>query len=132
MIYYPHLRLILDFLIYSSIIHTVSLISCFCSSSQMFALGFLQIPPRGGHPCHQLWFLSSRPIRDFNPIEIKYAWHTKKSHPKSGGFSNFKNFFFFIEPLVSAGKMIALSLAVLSRYPTASQRYQSHFLLPLQ
>jgi hypothetical protein len=28
--------------------------STFCSSGRRFTLGFLQIPPRGGHPCHQL------------------------------------------------------------------------------
>ena len=30
----------------------------FCSLGQMFVLGFLQIPPRDGHPC--LWLCNSR------------------------------------------------------------------------
>ena len=28
-----------------------SLVSSFCSSNQMFAADFFQIPPRDGHPC---------------------------------------------------------------------------------
>jgi hypothetical protein len=31
--------------------HCVRLLCDFCSSGQCFAFGFLQIPPRGGHPC---------------------------------------------------------------------------------
>ena len=31
--------------------HCGRLVCDFCSSGQCFAFGFLQIPPRGGHPC---------------------------------------------------------------------------------
>ena len=36
----------------------ICLIWSFCSLGQMFVLGFLQIPPRDGHPC--LWLCNSR------------------------------------------------------------------------
>ncbi|MBO7103824.1 MAG: hypothetical protein J6W02_09095 [Bacteroidaceae bacterium] len=31
-----------------------ALVSSFCTSGQMFAYGFLQIPPHDGHPCFRL------------------------------------------------------------------------------
>lgn len=34
--------------------HAIGLVSGFCSSGPSFASGFLQIPPRGGHPCLRL------------------------------------------------------------------------------
>ena len=33
----------------------ICLVWSFCSLGQMFAAGFLQIPPRDGHPCLWLW-----------------------------------------------------------------------------
>ena len=36
----------------------ICLIGSFCSSDQMFAASFFQIPPRDGHPCS--WLYDSR------------------------------------------------------------------------
>jgi hypothetical protein len=41
-----------------------------------FVIGFLQIPPRGGHPCLDGWFRSSRPMGDFHPLNAN-ASHTE-------------------------------------------------------
>src|SRR5258707_13785861 len=40
-----------DFESIGPLIQLACLIGDFCSSSQRFACGFLQIPPRDGHPC---------------------------------------------------------------------------------
>src|SRR6266550_3951689 len=40
-----------DFESISPLIQLARLICDFCSSNQRFACGFLQIPPRDGHPC---------------------------------------------------------------------------------
>src|SRR5690242_13107538 len=40
-----------DFEDISLLIQLARLVCDFCSSSQRFACGFLQIPPRDGHPC---------------------------------------------------------------------------------
>ena len=55
-IYLLHLprwiRTVSDFVLSCKLIHPpVGLICSFCSSGRDFAAGFLQIPPRGGHPC---------------------------------------------------------------------------------
>src|SRR5213594_610875 len=42
---------VLDFEDIGLLIQLARLVSDFCSSSQRFACGFLQIPPRDGHPC---------------------------------------------------------------------------------
>src|SRR5712672_574209 len=42
---------VLDFEDIRLLIQLARLICDFCSSSQRFACGFLQIPPRDGHPC---------------------------------------------------------------------------------
>ena len=42
---------VLDFEEICLLIQRVRLICASCSSDQRFACGFLQIPPRGGHPC---------------------------------------------------------------------------------
>src|SRR5882672_3732495 len=42
---------VLDFEEIGLLIQLARLICDFCSSSQRFACGFLQIPPRDGHPC---------------------------------------------------------------------------------
>src|SRR6266536_2203133 len=42
---------VLDFEDIGLLIQLDGLICDFCSSSQRFACGFLQIPPRDGHPC---------------------------------------------------------------------------------
>src|SRR5690554_3280085 len=49
------------------------LICDFCSSGQCFACGFLQIPPRGGHPCRPA---SGSPCRAHRGL-------TPPSHPAS-------------------------------------------------
>ena len=42
------------------------LICDFCSSGQGFAAGFLQIPPRSGHPCLGLTLLAAKRVADFH------------------------------------------------------------------
>jgi hypothetical protein len=42
---------VLDFEDTGPLIQLARLICDFCSSDQRFACGFLQIPPRDGHPC---------------------------------------------------------------------------------
>src|SRR5882672_5241417 len=42
---------VLDFEDIGLLIQLARLICDFCSSDQRFACGFLQIPPRDGHPC---------------------------------------------------------------------------------
>jgi len=42
---------VLDFEDIRLLIQLARLLCDFCSSSQRFACGFLQIPPRDGHPC---------------------------------------------------------------------------------
>src|ERR1700704_7123910 len=42
---------VLDFEDIGLLIQLARLICDFCSSGQRFACGFLQIPPRDGHPC---------------------------------------------------------------------------------
>ena len=42
---------VLDFESVCPLIRRMRLICASCSSGQRFAFGFLQIPPRGGHPC---------------------------------------------------------------------------------
>src|SRR5258708_27673599 len=42
---------VLDFEDICLLIQLARLICDFCSSNQRFACGFLQIPPRDGHPC---------------------------------------------------------------------------------
>ena len=41
-------------------------------------IGFLQIPPRGGHPCLALRFRSSRPAEDLHLQDSRQAWRTIK------------------------------------------------------
>src|SRR6266566_5062774 len=50
--YTPKLSVqVLDFEDIGLLIQLACLICDFCSSDQRFACGFLQIPPRDGHPC---------------------------------------------------------------------------------
>ena len=42
------------------------------------AIGFLQIPPRGGHPCLWLTLPTVGRVRDFHPIERAPVGRTKK------------------------------------------------------
>jgi hypothetical protein len=41
-------------------------------------LSFLQIPPRGGHPCLALRFRSSRPAEDLHLLPSQHVWHTTR------------------------------------------------------
>jgi hypothetical protein len=43
-----------------------------------FVIGFLQIPPRGGHPCLDGWFRSSRSMGDFHPLNTSHTEHTRQ------------------------------------------------------
>ena len=43
-----------------------SLVCDFCSSDQSFALRFLRIPPRGGHPCGRLTVSPAGPVEDLH------------------------------------------------------------------
>lgn len=49
----------------------------FCSSGRDFAAGFLQIPPRGGHPCLWLILLAAKRIADSNRRVCARAGRTK-------------------------------------------------------
>ena len=50
-IYVHGLRTCIGLRIYCLLTHRVRLLCDSCSSGQRFAFGFLQIPPRSGHPC---------------------------------------------------------------------------------
>src|SRR5690606_34164109 len=57
------------------------LICTSCSSGRDFAAGFLQIPPRGGHPCPWLTLPTAKRVRDFHPVVIAHAGRTTKKNP---------------------------------------------------
>src|SRR5438552_9283624 len=42
-----------------------------------FVIGFLQIPPHGGHPCLDGQFRSSRSAGDFHPLNASHTEHTR-------------------------------------------------------
>ena len=44
---------------------------------RVYGIGFLQIPPPGGHPCLALRFRSSRPAEDLHLLETQHAWRTR-------------------------------------------------------
>ncbi len=50
-----------------------------CPSGREFASGFLQIPPRGGHPCRRLMVTVINPIVDFHHRVIIHAGRTPRS-----------------------------------------------------
>src|SRR5215469_10459798 len=54
------------------------LIYGFCSSARNFASGFLQIPPRDGHPCLWLTLPAAIYVEDFHLQVIAHAGHTKR------------------------------------------------------
>ena len=58
-----------------------SLISSFCTSGQMFAAGFLQIPLRNGHPCPWLYTSRYRACYGLAPIRECSCWANHKSRP---------------------------------------------------
>lgn len=51
----------------------------FCSSGQGFAVGFLQIPPRGGQPCLGLTLLAAKRVADLHRRVSAHAGRTKKN-----------------------------------------------------
>ena len=58
---------VLDFEDTCLLIQHARLICDFCSSGQRFACGFLQIPPRGGHPCRPANDSPCRVRRELSP-----------------------------------------------------------------
>lgn len=58
--------------------HAVAFYSVSVRYVQYSALRFLQIPPRGGHPCFSLQFPSLGPVRDLHPMELRRARRTKR------------------------------------------------------
>lgn len=63
------------------------LICDFCSSGQGFAAGFLQIPPRSGHPCLGLTLLAAKRVADFHRRVSARAGRTQsKGHPEQSGW----------------------------------------------
>jgi len=50
--------------------HCVALYPVSVRRIRDFVIGFLQVPPRGGHPCLDGWFRSSRPMGDFHPCPL--------------------------------------------------------------
>ena len=64
------------------------LVCGFCSSGRDFAAGFLQIPPRDGHPCLWLILLAAKRIADFHHRVSAHAGRTKtKAHNLLCGLS---------------------------------------------
>src|SRR5690606_5743906 len=57
---------------------SMGLVCSFCPSGRDFAAGFLQIPPRDGHPCLKLTLLTAKCVRDFHPIVMTHAGRTEK------------------------------------------------------
>mgnify|MGYP007126306988 FL=1 len=53
------------------------LVCGFCSSGRDFAAGFLQIPPRDGHPCLWLTLLAVKRVADFHRQVCAHAGRTK-------------------------------------------------------
>ena len=56
-----------------------SLISSFCTSGQMFAADFLQIPPHDGHPCLGLYTSRHRTCYGLAPIRECPCWASQKN-----------------------------------------------------
>ena len=53
-----------------------------------FVVGFLQIPPRDGHPCLDGWFRSLRSIGDSHPLNAhQYSTHQANRLPHLGSCS---------------------------------------------
>ena len=61
----------------------ISLISSFCSSGQMFAASFLQIPSHDGHPCSWLYTSRYRACYGLAPLRECSCWaNIKKRSPR--------------------------------------------------
>ena len=77
---------LLGFVLLCKLTLVYGLICDFCSSGQSFAhwetfqlpiSGFLQIPPRDGHPCLWLSLPATGQLRDFHPIERALTGRTQ-------------------------------------------------------
>ena len=75
------------------------LICDFCSSDRGFASGFLQIPPRGGHPCPWLTVPTAKPVADFHRQVIAHAGRTMQ---KSSWTIMSRSFFIWLNLIKSA------------------------------
>ena len=53
-------------------------------------MGFLQIRPRGRHPCLDGRFRSLRPVEDFHLLNWQHAWRTKKGKPRGFPFPDLR------------------------------------------
>ena len=68
------------------------LICDFCSSGRDFATGFLQIPPRDGHPCLWLILLAAKRIADLHRQVCAHAGRTKNVSPMGLGGGRLNTF----------------------------------------
>ena len=73
---------LLDFSFFCSLIRSTRLLCDFCSSDQSFVYGFLQIPPRDGHPCLQLYAYHCRSHSGLTPVRVCPCWANKKTARK--------------------------------------------------
>ena len=72
----------MDFDLDSGLIPSDSLIYGFYPSGQRFAAGFLQIPPRDGHPCHWLYLSCYRADSGLSPVRnVRRQAHDTKDRP---------------------------------------------------
>ena len=70
----------------------ISLISSFCTSGQMFAASFLQIPTLDGHPCSWLYTSRYRACYGLAPLRECSCWaNTKKSRPANADLLGAEN-----------------------------------------
>src|SRR5215216_2972825 len=94
---------VLDFEDMRLLIRLDCLICDFCSSGQRFACGFLQIPPRDGHPCRPA---NRSPCRVCRRLSLPSECALPGAHTKSGmvctmpldkyyNSGNFKKAYFF-------------------------------------
>lgn len=67
----------------------ISLISSFCTSGQMFAAGFLQIPTHGGHPCLRLYTSRYRACYGLAQVRVCSCWANKKRVYQNSDTSSF-------------------------------------------
>lgn len=90
------------------------LVCDFCSSDRGFASGFLQIPPRDGHPCPWLTVPTAKPVADFHRQVIAHAGRTSRK-----AYSNGSRLFCAIECDYGAGTyFIKNPLPLLSMSPS--------------
>jgi len=61
------------------------LVCDFCSSGQRFAFGFLQIPPRDGHPCRSANCSPCRASRGLSPPSTCALPGARKKNPAEAG-----------------------------------------------